>query len=103
MVNFYGLWERIHSLSFKHPEYGKIERTEYGEWRQETAEDGIRTLKSDSLKDALVEAEKPYKKPKSKIKTVKQVRKRKIVVAETTEKKVKPIVKKTKKSKKKKR
>lgn len=99
----YGLWERNHALSFTHPEYGLIERTEYGEWQQRHAEEGLRTLKADSLKDAFVEAEKPYKKPKSKIKVVKRMRTKKVTVGEEAPKAKKPTVKKTSKKKKKKK
>lgn len=69
-------WERIDPLSFTHAEYGKLYRSELGEWVQENAEDGRRVLKADSLKDAFLEAEKPYQKPKKlSTKTKKAVKK----------------------------
>lgn len=63
MIN---LWERISPLEFLHPEYGKLYRSEFGEWVQTNEVDGTRVLKSETLKDAFPEAETPYKKPKIK-------------------------------------
>lgn len=56
-------WTRLTLLHFRHEKFGEILRTEFGEWEQTSAE-GFRKLKSETLKDALVEAEKEYKKPK---------------------------------------
>lgn len=71
-------WIREHPLLFLHEKYGKLNRTEHREWQQTHPEDGLRTLKAESLKCALVEACTPYKKPKVvKSKSVKSVRKKK--------------------------
>ena len=102
MSNIYGAWEREHSLKFVHPEYGVLLRNHQSEWEQTHLVDGFRILKADTLKSALAEAEKPYKKPKSKIKIVKRMRTKKIS-SDLEEKgnKKKPAVKKTAKKKKK--
>ena len=91
MDSKYGLWESTHALSFNHPEYGSLIRDEHGTWRQVHSSDGARLLKSETLKDAFVEAESPFKKAKVKV-AKKQ--------AEEPKKNKKPKIKKTSKKKK---
>lgn len=56
-------WNRIHPLCFNHPEFGELQRNpESGEWIQIHPTDGSRTLKAESLKEALAKVEAPYKK-----------------------------------------
>jgi len=95
----FGLWEKEHALSFVHPEYGSLIRTQHGEWEQVHVEFGRRVLKAESLKDALIEAETPYKQEKSKIKVVKRLRK--VIKKDETQQKEKIKPRKTTKKKKK--
>lgn len=98
--NIYGAWERFHALKFIHAEYGTLYRNNHGEWEQIHPEDGLRGLKAETLKDALVEAETEYKKAKPRaIKTVKRMRTK---PKEDKVKAKKPNIKKTKKNKSKK-
>jgi hypothetical protein len=99
--NIYGAWERFHALKFIHAEYGTLYRNNHGEWEQIHPEDGLRGLKAETLKDALVEAETEYEKAKPRaIKTVKRMRTTK--PKEDKVKAKKPNIKKTKKNKSKK-
>ncbi len=97
-------WERIHPLHFKHEEYGDLQITQNGEWEQQHPTDGHRMLKAQTLREGLVEVQKPYKKPKIKKPKVVKAKKasKKLTIKKVPEvPKKKQVTKKTSKGKKK--
>lgn len=93
-------WEKEHPLLFKHKKFGTLLRTEHGHWEQDHPDDGIRTLKSETLRQAILEAEKPFKKQKVKAaKQSKSKKKKSLAVAATILKPKKPSIKKYSKKK----
>lgn len=96
-------WSRIHPLHFVHHEYGKLQLNGNGVWEQTSPQGQFRLLQATTLRLALDEVKKNFKKPKpevSKTKKVVKPRAKKEPLAEIVEK-PKKLVKKIKLGKKK--